>query len=117
MKIKISDLTNKQLNYAVALCEGWEQDTRLHPSYLTKRNEIGVCIAEHIDNINYSTDPSFSWPIIERECISIKAYAAEPVYWKAGMFGSFSGPTSLIAAMRAYVASVLGEYVDIPEGL
>jgi hypothetical protein len=27
------------------------------------------------------------------------------------------GPTPLVAAMRLYVASKLGEYVDIPESL
>jgi hypothetical protein len=81
---------------------------------------------------NYS--PSTNWaqggPIIAREGISIVRDEGD-LCWQAvidchsgSMFGSnlcgsfwHEGPTPLIAAMRCYVASKLGEEVEIPEGL
>jgi hypothetical protein len=70
---------------------------------------------------------SSSWaqggPIIEREVISL----IHPKYdcWTAHVYDkhiddesyTLDGPTPLIAAMRCYVASKLGDEVDVPEGL
>jgi len=72
----------------------------------------------------YSTDWSFGGPLIERECIELAAYDAEtsqpknPEYWEATIYQRngpvrAEGTTPLIAAMRCYVASVLGEEVEI----
>lgn len=73
--------------------------------------------------------PSTNWeiggPIIERERIST-IFMGEPQTWfgmievqfDAGnnIFGrvEVTGPTPLIAAMRAYVASKFGDEVDLP---
>lgn len=76
----------------------------------------------------YQYSPSTDWaqggPIIEREML-----APEPLLdtncalikwrcrnWK-GDGSDFYGPTPLIAAMRCFVASKLGDEVDIPEEL
>lgn len=80
--------------------------------------------------------PSRNWdqggPIIEREriCLIHQAHQKEDVYWTAAVgpgadFAAFyqygedchqyEGATALIAAMRAYVSSKLGEEVDLPE--
>ncbi len=70
---------------------------------------------------------SSSWaqggPIIEREVISL----IHPKYdcWTAHVYDkhiddesyTLDGPTPLIAAMRCYVASKLGDEVDVPEEL
>ena len=60
---------------------------------------------------HYSTDWAHGGPIIEREKMGVF-----PTHggWAAGLQ---SGPTPLIAAMRCYVASVLGDEVDVPEEL
>jgi hypothetical protein len=68
--------------------------------------------------------PSTNWgqggPIIERELISLDVHDPAPdgderLQWKAEMCGEwFIGHTPLIAAMRAYVASLLGEEVELP---
>lgn len=73
-------------------------------------------------------EPSRDWaeggPIIEREEISIArefasgriewaAWTPAPIRDDAESFGY--GPTPLIAAMRCYVASQLGDEVDVPE--
>jgi hypothetical protein len=97
MKIKVSEATNLQLDWAVKEIEDGRTD--------------GIK--------NYS--PSTSWaqggPIIERERINISDDGGDG--WKAddsiGHWGY--GPTPLLAAMRCYVASKLGEEVEIPEEL
>ena len=65
--------------------------------------------------------PSEDWAqggsIIEREWISV---FVEDDTWKASnSWGHFplEGPNPLVAAMRCYVASKLGEEVEIPEKL
>ena len=81
----------------------------------------------------YSTDWAQGGPIIERERIDI--LAAEEGCWScyknllddsieddleyinSGTSFNGFGPTPLIAAMRCYVASKLGNEVEIPEGL
>ena len=75
--------------------------------------------------------PSTNWlqggPIIERERIEIKR--GNPLYFPSGtveidnyyellwLAGKHHGTTPLIAAMREYVASKLGNEVEIPEEL
>ena len=68
----------------------------------------------------YSTNWSQGGPIIERELIGV---APSGNHWIAADSESmlqifpFEGTTPLVAAMRCYVASKLGEDVDIPEEL
>jgi hypothetical protein len=74
-----------------------------------------------------STDWAQGGPIVEREEIGIKRNApcsdgrqweASPSITAKGAGGKFGyGPTPLIAAMRCYVASKLGDEVEIPEEL
>lgn len=72
----------------------------------------------------YSSNWSVGGPIIEREllspeplldtnCALIKWHCRN---WK-GDGSDFYGPTPLIAAMRCFVASKLGDEVDVPEEL
>ena len=68
--------------------------------------------------VNYCGKWEHGGPIIEREGIELTCTDE----WKAFMpFQSIpcdeDGPTPLIAAMRCYVASKLGEDVSIPEEL
>jgi hypothetical protein len=103
--MKTSELQGAALDWAVAKCEGldyWQP-------------EIGP------SQPDYSTDWAQGGPIIEREGIHIKKHPSD---WIALPYDSvFSeeayqqGPTPLIAAMRCYVASQLGDEVSIPEGL
>jgi hypothetical protein len=71
---------------------------------------------------NYSTDWAQGGPIIDREgiCLSCvvtmapwdaRIYVPDEEPWQA------KGTTPLIAAMRCYVASKLGDTVDIPKEL
>lgn len=68
-----------------------------------------------------STDPAQAWPIIDRELIGTThlVHGFRGPTWSARIGGGSSeyGPTSLIAAMRCYVACKLGETVEVPEEL
>ena len=111
--MKTSKLTGAALDWAVAKCEGlllpdggnlqiFNRQLRAHPA------KLGTLYT-----------PSIDWaqggPIIEREGIAIgKSWEG----WKAFTETSGGeGPTPLIAAMRCYVASKLGDEVELPEGL
>lgn len=111
MKLKTSDLTGPALDWAVAKAEVQEP--------------VGSFLDGVVAHPDYNKFyPSTNWlqggPIIERERISI---STEENGWSAnicapryGLSLGF-GPTPLIAAMRCYVASKLGDTVDIPEEL
>jgi hypothetical protein len=100
MKIKTSELRRTALDWAVAKCEGLDY---FEP-------EVGPMEPD------YSTDWSQGGPIIERERINLEPFKnIHGEQWSAD--GEWDGPTPLIAAMRCYVASKLGDIIDIPEEL
>lgn len=111
MKVKTSELTGAALDWAVARCLGTE--------HLFAGHEVG--------RLHYSTDWAQGGPIIEREGICLY-FNQEDADWEAYIvcedkkFGGVerfecTGSTPLIAAMRCYVASKLGEECDIPDEL
>lgn len=121
--MKTSELTDIALDWAVAKCMGatnlrydtvatWWVDLNGEPRALS----AGWSPRQ-------SWHPSTNWaqggPIIERELIETTrggAYAEH--FWKATRNSTTTyGPTPLIAAMRCYVASVLGDDIELPEGL
>lgn len=135
-KIKTSELTDAALDWAVAKCEG-----ALHPlgNVVIEGGSLWLAIDGEAhtymeEDVRY--EPSFDWsqggPIIEREGIdlycNVPASIAErnngwlsswrAKYHRCGVGSEiFYGPTPLIAAMRCYVASKLGDEVEIPEEL
>ena len=110
MIIKIDELTGRALDWAVAQCEKMEFTYPEYPGH-------------EMFDIHYSTDWSQGGPIIERNEIAIQCVYCDGVLdgWMAdskkiideeGM--ETYGPTPLIAAMRCYVASTLGDEIKIP---
>ena len=71
---------------------------------------------------HYSTDWAQGGPIIEREKMHSIHFCKQGettkswFYW-TGQTPMMCGPTPLIAAMRCYVTSKLGDEVDVPEEL
>jgi len=113
--MKTSELTGAALDWAVAKAEGaaWA---------VWRFNE------QHAEGeLNYSTDWAQCGPIIERECIewqwlpsSSEAHrygARRPSLGGLNRTFCMDGPTILVAAMRCYVASKMGDEVEIPEEL
>ena len=93
--MKTSELTGKALNWAVNKAEGL--DDWLAP-------------------VNYCGKWEHGGPIIEREKITLEWTGED---WMAYIKhdAEFFGVTPLIAAMRCYVASKLGDDVDVPKEL
>lgn len=120
--MKTSELIDEKLDWAVAKCEVTARG--VHPGYL----ETETFALNHTGgDFCYSTNWAQGGPIIEREGISIKenlpsmpdnrwnAFPSRSAKGAGGKWGA--GPTPLIAAMRCYVASKLGDEVEIPEEL
>lgn len=107
--MKTSELTGEALDWAVAKCEGEDY------SHVTTYSGIG----QEFPPTNYSIDWAQGGPIIEREGISLGAHLDGEEWLARDYWGMSeqSAPTPLIAAMRCYVASKLGEEVQIPNEL
>lgn len=105
MRIKTSEAEGEVLNYLVAKCEG-----------VTCTAWKGRVVDAFSNPLVYHDDWAQGGPIIERYGIELNRYAGE---WMATLVGRVSvseeqGPTPLIAAMRCYVASKLGDEVEVP---
>lgn len=121
--IKTEELTGPALDWAVATIEGYgglRRNSNAFDQALIMNRKDGQCVL--FSSLKFSTDWAQGGPIIEREKIST-AYEPSMIYddtcrWKAISAISdnehFYGPTPLIAAMRCYVASKLGNEVEIP---
>ena len=126
MKVKTSELKDAALDWAVTVCEeAWTGNSDRFMVIFKHQNETkqGYC---------WSTNWSQGGPIIEREGINViqefggyegsfatvKGWCAYR-YVRGGTINPqrYYGDTPLIAAMRCYVASKLGDEVDVPEEL
>lgn len=113
--VSLYDLENAALDYAVAQCElmlGQDYTLAIDTDIDgTKRVNFGGMYPE------WSADWQEAGPIIEREGISLKRVT--DALWEATIMGEWTedGPTPLIAAMRCYVGSRLGNEIQLPEGL
>jgi hypothetical protein len=117
MKRKTSELLGAQLDWAVAAADN------LLPKHISFDTNLTHPLV--LDGIQ-SYGPSFVWsqggPIIEREGISIypdESGDMPEVKWSADSPDAlrWGGPTPLIAAMRCFVASKLGDEIEIPQPL
>jgi len=93
--MKTSELTGAALNWVIAKCEGFDNGDWLP---------------------DYSTDWAAGGTIIERERISLLDQGGDCWLAICGWKEVF-GDTQLIAAMRCYVASKLGDEIQIAEDL
>lgn len=108
--MKTSELTGAALDWAVAKCEGLDV-------------EIDHCVIFDNEYFVPSEDWEKGGPIIEREGMHVDCLRqGDRPIWEAWPYATGTkhiqqGPTPLIAAMRCYVASKLGDEVEIPEEL
>lgn len=118
MKIKTSELSGKALDWAVETLE------------IQRMRDEGEHVKEwwveqkQSDPSPYSEDWLLAGPIIERERIDVISDAPATAEWTAKMHDDDfevvsheDGFTPLIAATRAYVASKMGDEVDVPDCL
>lgn len=113
--MKTSELTGAALDWAVAKCEGYQnKDYCPHDQRFRDDDNKWFCPSE---------DWAQGGPIIEREGISILYRVG--VNMTATINGQYEqsvpynqrGNPQLIAAMRCYVASKMGDEVDVPKEL
>lgn len=121
MPIKTSEIIGPALDYTVAECEGYV------PSYF----DGSVFFGDELDVFSPSTNWSQGGPIIEREISKLfknvgGTYTAQIRHEESHSLVSHkvltgwtnaSGTTPLIAAMRCYVKSKLGDEVEVPDEL
>jgi hypothetical protein len=113
--MKTAELSGAALDWAVSKCEGFGDSPRFMEIFMYQQSRgMGYC---------YSTDWAKGGAIIEREFItidqkerSICACIDAPNGHECNDIWA-NGSTPLIAAMRCYVASVLGDEVELPEEL
>ena len=124
MKIKTSELIGPALNWAVAKCGGVK--VRLSPTGFLTYSDRSVPTGPQGRVYEPSTAWSQGGPIIEhlrgnsdhQFLIESDGTNVHVLSWpSAHIHFSGYGPTILIAAMRSYVASKLGDEVEVPEGL
>lgn len=124
MKIKTAKLTGAALDWAVAECAGelYRADYYLHES-------TGAFMLEH-GEVSVLYSPSTKWaqggPILTRERISrtIDHSGLWIAYWTDGYTEGDEGKkwmqcdrSELVAGLRCFVASKLGEEVEVPNEL
>ena len=120
MKIKTSELIGSQLDWAVAKCEVIHSNT----SYVnTPEGKLFINSPLSPPDRLAAYRPSTDWfqggPIIESQRIG-GYYCEGNLEWsQTTTCGRFcqEGPSKLIAGMRCYVASKLGDEIDIPDEL
>lgn len=114
MIIKTSELGGELLNSFVAKCEGLP----VHPGrerYIVA-SPLGFRYADEFNFLAWKD----GGPIIEREkiCLTPPECIGDWDQWRAfatGRVDGETGSTPLIAAMRAYVASKLGDEVELDQ--
>lgn len=117
--MKTSELTGATLDWAVAKCEGhesrcpWLLEKEGYTAWQSYERAWGNPLPR------YSTDWAQGGPIIEREKIAVW-HRGDEWPWRAQQSDTShlkGGATPLIAAMRCYVASKLGDEIEIPKEL
>ena len=126
--MKTADMTGAALDWAVSKCEEAtvEIGKRGQVIFDTYQDDPPAGVNEYNDSRWQTYSPSTNWeqggPIIEREKIEPR-HVGNTFGWRAFLkFNNdpvicYSGPTFLVAAMRCYVASRLGDDVEIPAEL
>ncbi len=123
IKVKVSELSGIALDYMVAVLENRDST---YLNYFTSQWHLNK-------SLHYSTNREKGGAIIERELIATEpnwnnaGYHSPTGYWDwlAHVLGdtniddphTMNGSTPLIAGMRCYVASKLGDTVDVPASI
>ena len=125
--MKTSDLIGPALDWAVLKAEGKKSVYSPFKAYAGAVNERitgwGVYLEPpERDEFGVITfEPSENWsqggPIIEREKIETRHDGRQSWCAWVSSVGAVHGPTPLIAAMRCFVASKLGDDADVPKEL
>lgn len=119
--MKVCELSGALLDLWVARSEGLHQYLDPGDSFVVSNDNLCTHNPENKTYFIVKFRPSREWiwggPIIERERITVNAWRDLSGEWTAdvervtGPIAAYGGPTALIAAMRAFVASKFGDEV------
>ena len=109
--MKTAELTGAALDWAVAKCEGVTVLPKMRGGCYVALDRGETVL------LRYSTDWAQGGAIIERERIELRDAGGDGWAADDNLHATQYGDTPLIAAMRCYVASKLGEEVQIPDEL
>ena len=129
IEVKTAELTGAALDYSVLLASGWQEcrpwDGQLQR--IAARGGMEYCLAGVQSDAypsvkNAQNSPSTDWaqggPLIDRYDVSLANAASSTGHWACVKISLRQpGPTRLIAACRAIVASVYGDTVSVPKEL
>jgi hypothetical protein len=118
MKTKTSELQGSALDWVVAKCLP-DDTARI---YFDEQTGEKLFLDDwEVPEFSPSIDWAQGGPIIERDIAKIERFSE--ALWEATAYTKNaqdivqSGPNPLVAAMRCYVASQLGDEVELPEEL
>jgi Protein of unknown function (DUF2591) len=124
--MRTENLQGAALDWAVAKCEGMHVAMSRGGWFVFDSDAYSEFRNDYNDSKLQMFRPSTNWaqggPIIERERITLDGTAILN-QWMAVFYvpdeepWEMRGPTPLIAAMRCYVASKLGDTIDLPKEL
>lgn len=112
-KINTQELTDAALDWCVALAIGEYRPVAV-PAYSTDWAQGGPIIEREFIGFSRNGKRTFLNEEMRYEA-RLTRNQDEEASCRVGFRGT--GPTPLIAAMRCYVASKLGEYVEVPDDL
>ncbi len=124
-RVNVSTLEGSALDWAVAKCQNLP--IRHDPMGFGTGSEAGFWVWDdapkgQTTKIGRGYNPSSSWhlagPILEENDISLMSPSTTSRLCSASLPGGEykqNGNTLLIASMRAYVQSVVGDEIDLPE--
>jgi hypothetical protein len=129
-RINVNELTDVALVWAVATCEGYtdycpETEKMLPPHkthgfvqlcdlmFTTDWAQGGIIIEREINVIEKRDGYWYAWRAKRKDGYVTSDFKTVPASKEAWAYGS----TPLIAAMRCYVKSKMGEEVEVPETL
>lgn len=122
MKIKVSEATGVQLDWLVAKCEG--KNGILHDDGITRCIVIAAASGVYKGTFKPTINWALGGPIIERESICLeerKRMGVWLAYTRCLQTSESNlmnyGSTPLIAVMRCFVTSKLGNEVEVPNEL
>jgi hypothetical protein len=121
-RIKISDAPPRAIDWLVAKVQGWaiyptdsaERGQWWHPNGTPHGHKVWVGAWQP------STNPAQGHPILDRECVATYPMPGEAGgKWRGERWGKHlqAGPTMLIAGLRCFLVSRLGEEAEVPEEL
>ena len=115
MKVKTAELIDAALDWAVAKCENVDPEWLVDDNFTHEHQQGGI---------NYSTDWALAGPILDREGILCGPSPFPGNQCAAGIGCEWdsakhiqAGLTPLTAAMRCFVASRLGDEIEVPDEL